>query len=302
MIKRTLEQRIARLEKLLNGKVKKSYKFEKTFKNESVLPYDIISDLNSVFYDHFGNEDNYSTEREFEENMFAACEGDNDMMVDDAIMYLANDYGHDEEGLQDLRDDIADYIAGCAEKVCKQEGWKEEWDEEEFLDIDDEYEDGMDECRDRNYESRKVIARKAESRKRAVHTSKVESNRPLKRTKNEAVKQLPNGMTANNVADVLSGFAGTSWSNPRAAIAKLDRMGILDASTNKWYPTVDDVAAAIEDCWNDSIGNGRGAAEFFIGNFGGATRCSLTLYPISGGTSRARNLTIKFNWPEEDMM
>lgn len=217
MIKRTLEQRIARLEKLLNSKVKKSHKFESkddiAFEDPDYLDYD-----------------------------------------DDFIYYDEDD---------------------------------EDWDDDDDFDEDD-----MDECSGRNCESRKY----------AIRTRKVESNRPLKRTKNEAVKQLPNGMTANNVADVLSGFAGTSWSNPRAAIAKLDRMGILDASTNKWYPTVDDVAAAIEDCWDDSIGNGRGAAEFFIGNFGGATRCSLTLYPISGGTSRARNLTIKFNWPEEDIM
>lgn len=126
---RIIEKRLIRLEKMM--------------KNESALPYDVISDLNSVFYDHFGNEDNYDSVKEFEENMFAACEGDNDMMVDDAIMYLANDYGHDEEGLEDLRDDIADYIAGCAEKVCEQEGWKEEWDEEEFVDIDHEYDEAL---------------------------------------------------------------------------------------------------------------------------------------------------------------
>ena len=119
--------------------------------------------------------------------------------------------------------------------------------------------------------------------------------------KNEAVKQLPNGMTANSVADVLSGFTGVGWSDSRGAVRRLERMGILDAAVNKWYPTVDDVAEAIEDCWDDSIGNGRGAAEFFIGNIGGETKCSLTLYPISGGNSRARNITLKFVWPEEEM-
>jgi len=121
----------------------------------------------------------------------------------------------------------------------------------------------------------------------------------------EAIKQLPNGMIANRVADVLSGWAGTSWSNPEPAIQKLNRAGILRNATNKWYPTVDDVADAIRECWDDRIGIvGAGAAQFFIGNFDGATRCSLTLYPISGGTSRARNLVLKFNWPtpEDDIL
>jgi hypothetical protein len=116
-----LEKRIARLEKLI--------------KNESGIVFDgmgrILRDLETVFYDHFGNEDNYDSEREFEENMFAACEGANDMMVDDAIMYLANDYGYDEESLEDLRDDIADYIADCADKVYKQEDWEDDWDEDD---------------------------------------------------------------------------------------------------------------------------------------------------------------------------
>jgi hypothetical protein len=73
--------------------------------------------------------------------MFAACEGDNDMMVDDAIMYLANDYGYDEESLEDLRDDIADYIADCADKVYKQEDWEDDWDEDREDDWDEDDED-----------------------------------------------------------------------------------------------------------------------------------------------------------------
>ena len=104
---------------------------------------------------------------------------------------------------------------------------------------------------------------------------------------------------ANHVSDVLSSWADTSWSRPKDAIRELDRQGILDAATNKWYPSVKDVADAIEDCWDDSIGAlGAGAAQFFIGNVGGQTKCSLTIYPISGGNSRARNVTLKFNWPE----
>jgi len=146
--------------------------------------------------------------------------------------------------------------------------------------------------------------RKLTLEERIARLEKLFNSSTKKSRKFEAVKQLPNGMTANSVADVLSAWADTSWSRPKDAIKELDRKGVLNAATNKWYPTVKDVADAIEDCWDDSIGNGRGVAEFFIGNFGGATRCSLTLYPISGGTSRARNLTLKFNWPtpEDDVL
>lgn len=121
-----------------------------------------------------------------------------------------------------------------------------------------------------------------------------------KSTKNEDVKRLPNGNMANTVADVLAGVTDTSVNKPFSAIDILERMGILDAAVNRWYPTVDDVADAIDECWNDQIGAvGAGAAQFFIGNIGGETKCSLTLYPVSGGDSRARNLVLKFNWPDE---
>lgn len=118
-------------------------------------------------------------------------------------------------------------------------------------------------------------------------------------SKNEDAKRLPNGTIANRVCDVLSAWADTNWGDARGAIRELDRKGILDAAVNKWYPTVDDVAEAIEDCWNDQIGMvGAGAAQFFIGNVGGETKCSMTLWPVVGGTSRARNLVLKFTWPE----
>ena len=126
-----------------------------------------------------------------------------------------------------------------------------------------------------------------------------------RKTRNEDVKRLPNKAWANNVCDVLSGWANTSWSNPELAIQKLNRAGVLRNATNRWYPTVDDVADAIRDCWDDNIGAvGAGAAQFFIGNIGGVTKCSLTLYPRTGGTSRARNLVLKFDWPtpEDDVL
>lgn len=142
-----------------------------------------------------------------------------------------------------------------------------------------------------------------ESKRRSIIKRRLESRRrEVKKARNEDVKRLPNGMVVNRVSDVLSNWAGTSSTRPKAAIHELDRKGILMAATNKWYPTVEDVSKAIEDCWNDNIGMvGAGAAKFFIGQFGGATKCSLMLYQVTGGTSRARNLVLKFDWPENQV-
>lgn len=153
-----------------------------------------------------------------------------------------------------------------------------------------------------DYRGKKMVkSRTLTLEQRVARLERLISNRATgKRLKNEDLKKLPNGVNANSVSDVLSGLTGVSRNDYRSAIRKLDRMGLLDAATNEWYPTADDVADGIADCWDDVIGNGRGAAQFYIGIFDGATRCSLTLYPISGGASRVRNITLKFNWPEED--
>ena len=126
----------------------------------------------------------------------------------------------------------------------------------------------------------------------------VRCNKRAATIKNEAIKQLPNGMTANSVADVLSGFTGVGWSDSRGAVRRLERMGILDAAVNKWYPTVDDVAEAIEDCWEDLIGGGNAVAKFFSNTDDtGVTHCALTLYPRTGlGSSRGRRVVLKFDW------
>lgn len=154
-------------------------------------------------------------------------------------------------------------------------------------------EDEMDECDHSHRSSLESRIRRLEGAARKMSRST---------TKNEDVKRLPNKAWANHVNDVLSGWAGTGWSDPEGAIKELDRKGILRNATNKWYPTVDDVADAIRDCWDDGIGAvGAGAAQFFIGNIGGVTKCSLTLYPRTGGTSRARNIVLKFDWPEENI-
>ena len=52
-----------------------------------------------------------------------------------------------------------------------------------------------------------------------------------RKTRNEDVKRLPNKAWANNVCDVLSGWANTSWSNPELAIQKLNRAGVLRNAT-----------------------------------------------------------------------
>lgn len=162
-----------------------------------------------------------------------------------------------------------------------------DWD---AADAEDEDDVEMDECD----QSRRSAL---ESRIRRLEGAARKMNR--RTIKNEDVKRLPDGSVANRVSDVLAAWAGTSWSRPQDAIRELDRQGILDAAVNKWYPTADDVAAAVEDCWDDNIGMvGQGAAQFFIGNVGGETKCSLTLLPILGGTSRARNVVLKFTWPE----
>jgi uncharacterized protein involved in exopolysaccharide biosynthesis len=66
MIKRTLEQRIARLEKLLNGKVKKSYKFESkddiAFEDPDYLDYD--DDF--IYYDE--DDEDWGDDDDFDED------------------------------------------------------------------------------------------------------------------------------------------------------------------------------------------------------------------------------------------
>jgi hypothetical protein len=118
-----------------------------------------------------------------------------------------------------------------------------------------------------------------------------------KRSCNEAAKRLPNGAVANKVCDVVAALTGRSRMDKVRAVDDLEDMGILDnvvSRGNEWS-NIRDVKDAIISCWDDQIGmEGRGAAQFFIGTFGGKTRCSLTLQPIYGG-----DLTIKFNWPDE---
>lgn len=147
-----------------------------------------------------------------------------------------------------------------------EDEYDDEWDEDEY--DDDEWDE------DEYDESHKRTSRKS--------------------VKNEDAKMMPNGMIANRVSDVLSGWAEVSRNDVNGALKALDRAGALDRACNRWYPTVDDVMAAVEDCWDDPIAMvGNGAAQFFISNNGD---CALILQPIAGGTSRARQITLKFHW------
>jgi hypothetical protein len=241
MRKITLEQRVARLEKLFNSKIKKSRKFEG-------LHPDMLHELQTIFDNHFASPSYYGSKREFQLEMEGMADGANDMMVDDAIIYLVNDYGYNEDRLESARDDIADSLSQMARVLL----------------------DGMDE-----YD---------ESHKRPSRKS----------VKNEDAKMMPNGMIANRVSDVLSGWAEVSRNDVNGALKALDRAGALDRACNRWYPTVDDIMAAVEDCWDDPIAMvGNGAAQFFISNNGD---CALILQPIAGGSSRARQITLKFHW------
>lgn len=115
--------------------------------------------------------------------------------------------------------------------------------------------------------------------------------RPVKR---EAVFRLPNGVIANTVADVLSGWADTSRTDPEEAIRELRRMGVLKRATNRWYPTEDDVADAVEFCWEDPINSS--VAKLFASDFGDFTQMALSLMPPVGGPSRSPDVTLKFTW------
>lgn len=134
------------------------------------------------------------------------------------------------------------------------------------------------------------------SRRRPRRESKI---RGRKFSKNEDVyvTTLPNGDIANRVQDVLAGFTDTQWHRPDGAIKVLKRMGILDRAVNRWYPDADAVAEAIEDCWEDLIGGGNAVAKLYTSDDGDVTHCTLTLYPRVGGISRARNVILKFDWP-----
>lgn len=285
----TLERRIERLEKLLSHKNENMWdyvdmdKIRKHHKHSSSLE----NDLRDVFDNRFCGEDYYDSDEEFKENMYSMASGHNDAMVDSAIEWLADDFGYDKFELEDRRGDIKRKLTHMAGDFV--EDWGDTWDDD-----DEDEDDETDEEREQREADIKGLAAWAKRQRQLRGLESVKQHR--RGLRNEGTNVLPNGARANTVADVLSSFTDTPSYKSDRAIAELDAMGILDAATNRWYPTADDVANAIDECWNDDIGNGRSAAKFFVGNIDGQTKCSLTLYPISGGDSRARNLVLKFDW------
>lgn len=136
--KMTLENRIARLERLLGNKSvkKESRRVTRRSKNESALRPDMHDDLVTIFDDRFNGPGYYDSMREFKNNIEYMSTGDNDMMVDDAIMWLASDFGYDEAELEDLRDAIAaDLAQMAADEIHDWDLWyedeDEDWDEED---------------------------------------------------------------------------------------------------------------------------------------------------------------------------
>ena len=139
-------------------------------------------------------------------------------------------------------------------------------------------------------------------RKNGRRMMKRESRRSIKR---EAVLTLPNGMPATTVADVLSGWADTDYHRPEAAIRKLRmaetfdgsgrRENVLAKATNRWYPTEEDVAEAIEDCWRDPVNSSL--AKLFASDFGDYTQMALSIMPATSSSgSRTQDITLKFQW------
>lgn len=139
-----------------------------------------------------------------------------------------------------------------------------------------------------DYDFESCSRRKAATRRRMKH----ESKRSIKR---EAVLTLPNGMPAATVADVLSGWADTDYHRPGDAIRELRRVGVLKNAVNRWYPTEDDVADAVEYCWNDPVNSS--VAKLFASDFGDYTQMALSLMPAASSSgSRTQDVTLRFTW------
>lgn len=130
MSKVTLEQRIARLERLLNRKINKSSKFED-------FHSDVLRDLMVVFEKYFASPDNYKSNREFESEMEEMVNGDNDAMIDDVIQCLCDEFGYDPDSLEDVYDDIIDSLSQMAKDALYSIGPHARW--ADYHGFDDDY-------------------------------------------------------------------------------------------------------------------------------------------------------------------
>lgn len=308
----TLEKRIEHLEKLLSrknenmwdyvdmGKIRKSRKHSSSLEN----------DLRDVFDNRFCGEDYYDSDEEFKENMYSMASGHNDAMVDSAIEWLADDFDYDKLELEDRRNDIKRKLSHMAGDFI--EDWGDTWNDDYDDDEEDYEDDETDEEREQREADIRGLAAWAKRQRQLRGLESVKQNRQdrnitlerrisllerlvnnRKTVKNEDAMMLPTGMQANDVGTVLSQWAGTEYYDKDGALDALEEEGVIYDKMSKWYSSIAEVRAAIAQCWEDQIG---GAARFFAGDFGGATKCQLTLYPISGGESRARNLVLKFDW------
>lgn len=250
-----LRKRIARLESLVRAS-----KF--STKNEG-LTYDQrdrISDAVWEYADQFDDLD----ERAEELQLLA----DRDRTAMDEVLDMLD--------LDDMQDDMEVVEQAIAYKA------------DEILSDPDCWDDYFDEACSRRKMGRRRMKR--------------ESRRSIKR---EAVLTLPNGMPATTVADVLSGWADTDYHRPEDAIRKLRmaetfdgsgrRENVLAKATNRWYPTEEDVAEAIEDCWRDPVNSSL--AKLFASDFGDYTQMALSIMPAASSSgSRTQDITLKFQW------
>lgn len=85
-------------------------------KNES-LDSDLLANLEEVFNDNFALPSYYGSDREFRLEIEAMADSTNDMMVDDAIMYLCDKFGYNARQLEHFRDELANELSILAQRV-----------------------------------------------------------------------------------------------------------------------------------------------------------------------------------------
>lgn len=133
--------------------------------------------------------------------------------------------------------------------------------------------------------------------KRVAYLEKLVRLNNKSRKFNESVGRLPDGSTPRTVGDVLKSWSGEFDVNRVVRKLKLD--GVLADAVNRNYPTVNDVAAAVDECWKDTVTDKIGTAKFLGGFEDGVFKGALTLYPISGGDDPHRSVTLKLSWNDE---
>lgn len=296
----TLESRIARLEKLLNGTSKKKFEsFESDLDEAGARA--AADRIAKQFADMIGSSvrpDNYSGGEVILSPMYGWLSVDRaDEAADDPDARFAFNYALDDGFSLNV------FPSDGKVNLISEDGYSVSPDGE-IVDYDeaDIYASPLSDWRgfdlsmveDPNEDS--YVDFESCSRRRPRRESKVKG-RKFSKNEDVYVTTLPNGDIANRVQDVLAGFTDTQWHRPDGAIKVLKRMGILDRAVNRWYPNADAVAEAIEDCWEDLIGGGNAVAKLYTSDDGDVTHCTLTLYPRVGGTSRARNVILKFDWP-----